>query len=215
MADLSSNDDDKKPLTLRGWWTVLALGITFLSGGLAGQVFNWVVNRPKASVVSYRIVTTTLAAPEAAGLIPNLKVLIGQEPIKALYSHNVELSAQDYIKSAEVGLDFSSAPNIYGFKPEKPSKMHSIACPETEPKLYRCTVGPISGKDPGPYRVTVASDGSDPPKIISTEQGVAFVPAEQQTAEGRDVLDLQILMIMATMMVSSLLFLMIFLWRRR
>jgi len=54
--------------------------MTFLGGGLAGQVFNWLVNRPKASIVSYRIVTTTLAAPEAAGLIPNLRVLIGQEP---------------------------------------------------------------------------------------------------------------------------------------
>jgi len=57
--------------------------------------------------------------------------------------------------------------------------MHSIVCPETEPKLYRCTVGPISGKDRAPYRVTVASDSSDPPKIIATEQDVDFVSAEQ------------------------------------
>lgn len=124
MADQLSDDttsksanDSKKPLSLRGWWIVLALSATFLSGGLAGQVFNWLVNRHKPSIVSYHIVTTTLAAPEVAGLIPNLRVLIGQEPIKALYAHSIDLSAQDYIKSVEVGLDFSSAPHIYGFKP--------------------------------------------------------------------------------------------------
>jgi len=63
--------------------------VTLLSGGLAGAVFTSYVNRPKTTVLSYSLGSTTIADTEATSIIPNLKVQIGNEVIRNLYTHTV------------------------------------------------------------------------------------------------------------------------------
>jgi hypothetical protein len=68
--------------------TILTVVLSFLSGGLAGAIFTWYVHRPQSTYLTYSVGTTPLAAPEATSLIPNLKVQIGTESIKALYAQS-------------------------------------------------------------------------------------------------------------------------------
>jgi len=76
----------------RSYRWVLPLVVGVLCGGLGGAIFTWYVNRPKSTVVTYTIASTTIAAPESVtGLIPDLKVLIGSDRVQSLYTFNVEL----------------------------------------------------------------------------------------------------------------------------
>ena len=43
---------------------------TLLCGGLAGSVFTYWVNRPKATVVSYSLSSATIADAESGSVIP-------------------------------------------------------------------------------------------------------------------------------------------------
>ena len=74
------------------WRWLAPLGVTLVSGGLAGSTLTYWLNRPKPTIINYRVVTTTLAAPEAVGLVPGLKVLIGSEAATALYAHSIDLA---------------------------------------------------------------------------------------------------------------------------
>src|SRR5713226_2462788 len=100
----------------RDYRWVLALIVGIVCGGLGGSIFTWYMNRPRPTVLSYRIATTTLSAPEAVGLIPDLKVLIGGSPIQALYAHNMELLPRQgpFVDQADVAFSFSTPVRIYG-----------------------------------------------------------------------------------------------------
>src|SRR5579859_2951954 len=109
---------------------ILPLIVGIFCGGLGGSVFTWYINRPRPTVVTYRIATTTLTAPEASGLIPDLKVLVRGIPIQGLYAQNMEILPRQgpFVASATVAFSFYSPVRIYGIHLESPSDLHRLDC---------------------------------------------------------------------------------------
>lgn len=172
----------------RSYKWILPLLVGIFCGGLCGSVFTWYVNRPKPTVVTYRVATTTLSAPEASGLIPDLKVLIRGNPIQALYADNIELLPRQgpFMDQAEVAFSFSSPVHIYGIHLESPSVLHHVDCsrfpdPTTEISDVKCTMGPIQfrGDETRPFRVTIGTNGSDAPRVLVAAKNLELVQADQ------------------------------------
>src|SRR5258708_5196995 len=153
--------------------TILTIVLSFLGGGLAGAVFTWYVHRPQPTYLTYSMGTTPLAAPEATSLIPNLRVQIGAEPIKALYAHTVEFGVPrgPHIDNVDVAITFPNRVRIYGKSVEAPSRVHSITCSELEDGL-RCTMSPIAPGLPRNYRIVIATDEKQPPSILTATKDV-------------------------------------------
>jgi hypothetical protein len=185
----------------RSYRWVLPIVAAAFSGGLAGSVFTWYVNRPRPTVLTYKIVTTTLSAPEAQGLIPDLNVLIGGIPIQALYAHNVELLPRQgpFVDQADVAFTFASSVRIYGIHEESPSDLHHLECsglpanskasvqlpnPAKEIHSVQCTIRPVlfQGSDTHPFRITMATDKSDPPNVLVAARNLELAPADQYSS---------------------------------
>ena len=167
----------------RSYRWVLPLVVGVLCGGLGGAIFTWYVNRPKSTVVTYTIASTTIAAAESVtGLIPDLKVLIGSDRVQSLYTFNVELVPREgpYLDKAEVAVEFpSDRPlHIYGSKIEAPSTTNHIDCNQTTAG-FLCIIDPLDTTHPRKYRIIAATDQSQPPTLTTAAKGVDLVPAEQ------------------------------------
>jgi len=186
---------------------ILPLVVGIFCGGLGGAIFTWYMNRPTRTVLSYRIATTTLSAPEAAGPIPDLKVLIGGTPIQALYAHNIELLPRQgpFVDQAEVAFSFSSPVRIYGIRQDIPSPLHHLECtglgantktilqlpdPAKEISSFECMARPIlfQGTDTHPFRVTIATDKSEVPRVLVAARNLDLVPADQFSPKEPDKL---------------------------
>lgn len=182
----------------RAYRWVLPLVATFLCGGLGGAVFTWYINRPKPTIVTYRIATTTLTAPEASGLIPDLKVLVRGTPIQGLYAQNIELLPRQgpFVSSATVAFSFYSPVRIYGIQLESPSDLHRLECagvdaksknavnlPDlaTEVSSVQCNLRPVlpQGKETQPFRVAIATNTSEVPHVVVAAHNLELVPADQ------------------------------------
>jgi hypothetical protein len=191
----------------RAYRWVLPLIVGIFCGGLGGSIFTWYVNRPKPTVVTYRIATTTLSAPEAAGLIPDLRVLIAGAPIQALYAHNMELLPRQgpFVDQADVAFSFSSPVRIYGIHEESPSVLHHLECvgfaatsksiiqlpsATNEVSSVQCTMRPIlfQAGDTRPFRVTIATDRSEVPRVLIAAKSLELVPADQFSSKDQDKL---------------------------
>jgi hypothetical protein len=188
----------------RAYRWVLPLVVGVFCGGLGGSVFTWYVNRPKLTVVTYRIATTTLSAPEAVGLIPDLKVLIGGKPIQALYAQNIELLPRQgpFVEQAAVAFSFSYSVRVYGIHLESPSALHYFECSglASNPKrtiqlpdatieidAVQCAMKPIffQASDTRPFRITVATDSSEIPRVLMAAKNVELIPADQFSSKDR------------------------------
>jgi hypothetical protein len=139
------------------------------------------------------VISTTLADPQAAGLIPNLKVLIGAEPIQELYAYTVELVPRQgpFAERAEFAVTFSKAIHVYGIRPESPSALHKLSCARLEQTAsvpnkadtaltlgYNCQMSPVKAGT-GLFAVVLATDSKESPKIDMVEKGIELVPADQ------------------------------------
>jgi hypothetical protein len=184
---------------------VLPLIVGIFCGGLGGSVFTWYVNRSKPTIVTYRIATTTLSAPEAVGLIPDLKVLIGGNSIQALYAHNMELLPRQgpFVDQADVAFSFSSPVRIYGIHQESPSDLHHLECagfaarskstvqlPDATSEIssVQCTIRPIllQGSDTHPFRITIATDKSEVPRVLVVAKNLELVAADQFSSKSEE-----------------------------
>jgi len=189
----------------RAYRWVLPLIVGIFCGGLGGSVFTWYVNRPSPTVLTYRIATTTLSAPEAVGLIPDLKVLIGGNPIQALYAYNVEFLPRQgpFVDQADIAMTFSPPARIYGIHEESPSDLHHLGCsgvsadskanvqlpsPTREMSSVECTMKPIffQGSGTQPFRITIATDTSEGPRILVVAKNLDLVPADQFAPKGQN-----------------------------
>jgi hypothetical protein len=164
--------------------TIFTAAAAFLGGGFAGSVFTWYVNRPEPTVITYTVGTTTVAAPEAS-LTPNLRILLGDAPVKSLFAHNVELSAAagKHIDRVEVALTFPVNTTIYATTAAAPSEVHTLTCSRSGSGV-RCALSPIAPGDPGPYRIGFATDQKQPPTIVTATKDVTLM-------SGSDFLALQ------------------------
>lgn len=159
---------------------------TFGSGGLAGAIYSHYANRPEPTIISPSVSTITIANPQSAGsLIPDLKVQVGNEVIGSLYALTVtfDVISGPYVDGADVAITFPSAPHIYG-KPvtSTPSPLHSIACTPIENGL-RCRMSPLKVNSGGPFRVSIATDKPDQPKVDVVAKDVQLATVGEITAQ--------------------------------
>jgi hypothetical protein len=159
---------------------------TFGSGGLAGAIYSHYANRPEPTIISPSVSTITIANPQTAGsLIPDLKVQVGNEVIGSLYALTVtfDVVSGPYVDGADVAITFTSAPHIYG-KPvtSAPSPLHSIACTPIENGL-RCRMSPLKVNSGGPFRVSIATDKPDQPKVDIVAKDVQLATVGEITAQ--------------------------------
>jgi hypothetical protein len=138
-------------------------------------------------VINYRVVTTTLAAPEASGLVPGLKILIGTEPTAALYAHSIDLVPEQgpFLESVDFALTFPSSVHVYASpKLEKPTSLHSLVCNSINPQPaspasgtqfvtqgFTCRMSPVK-VGTGHFLITIPSSDQHPPKVEMVAKGV-------------------------------------------
>ncbi len=159
---------------------------TFGSGGLAGAIYSHYANRPEPTIIASSISTITIANPQSAGsLIPDLKVQVGNEVIGSLYALTLtfDVISGPYADGTDVAITFPSAPHIYG-KPvtSGPSPLHSIACTPIENGL-RCRMSPLKVNSGGPFRVSIATDKPDQPKVDVVAKDVQLATVGEITAQ--------------------------------
>ena len=158
---------------------IVAVVISFLGGGLAGAVFNWYMNRPDPAIITYGVTTASLPAAEATSLVPNLKIQIRDEPIRALYIHTVEFTHRQgpHVDRVDVAVTFAPGVRVYGIASEAPSAVHSIGCTEIKDGT-RCTISPMTPRDPRGYRVVLATDEGGTPNVTMVAKGTELFRIE-------------------------------------
>lgn len=168
---------------MKEWITRILI---LLTGGLAGAIYTHYANRPEPTSVSAFVSTITIANPQSAGsLIPDLRVQVGSEVIGSLYAQIVTLDviSGPYVDAADVAISFPNAPHIYG-KPvtSAPSPLHSIACAPID-NGFRCRMSPLKVNSGGPFRVSIATDKPDPPKVDIVAKDVQLATVGEIAAQ--------------------------------
>jgi len=199
--------------------TVLAAVLTFLGGGLAGAVFTWYVNRPQPTTVTYRIATTTIGAdPEARSVVPNLKIQVGKTEIAVLYVHDIEFSVPrgPHVDSGEVAITFPpslfpgsvTSTRLFGTLSESPSPVHRIQCTPLD-NGSRCVMGPLSPANLGIFRVRVATNHPDAPRVVMVIKNVEFIKAEEflsrESRSKKNLMELLLMMSTVAAVASAVL----------
>jgi len=160
--------------------------LTFASGGLAGAVYTHYANRPEPTSVAVSTSAVTIADPQSAGsLIPDLKVQVGSAVIGSLYAQTVtfDVIGGPYADSAEAAISFANAPHIYGTPVTSvPSPLHSIVCTPIA-NGFRCRISPLKVNSGGPFRLSIATDKPELPKVDIVAKDVQLVTASQLAAQ--------------------------------
>ena len=154
--------------------------LAFLGGGLAGSIFNWLINKPKPTIIIYSTTTATLAAAESAPFIPNLHIEVGADQVKSLYLHTIEFSGASgpFVQQADIAVEFPSKVHIYGLSTEAPNSVHSLDCAKTDFGL-RCKLMPVSVGTVRPYKVSIASDLRDEPTATLAAKDITLMSADE------------------------------------
>lgn len=195
-----------KSLLMKGWiGKALLLVATFASGGLAGAIYTHYVSRPEPASVSASVSTITIANPQgASSLIPDLKVQVGNEVIGSLYAQIVTLDviSGPYVDAADVAISFPNAPHIYG-KPvtSAPSPLHSITCTPIVGG-FRCRISPLKVNSGGPFRVSIATDKPDQPKVDIVAKDVRLATVDEIAAQKSTRLGLGTLLALIAVFLS-------------
>jgi hypothetical protein len=160
----------------------LAIVATLLGGGLAGSVFTYWVNRPKTTIVSYTLSSATIADTESGSLVPGLKVQIGSQDVRNLYTHSIVLTVTKgpQIDSGDIAIDFSPNTKFYG-EPgiATPSPVHKLDCSKIPSGLI-CRMSPVRREDKlPPFRVSVATDEKADPELVTSTKGLELQPAQE------------------------------------
>src|SRR5256885_2010364 len=151
-------------------WALVGYIFTFLSGGLAGAVFTWYMNRPVPTILAYSVTTTTAGTDVIGkGLIPNLKMQIGKEEISVIHTHAIEFIVQSgpQLDKAEIAITFPPGLRIFGKDEHAPSSsLHKISCSQIDDDL-RCIMTPLTPGKLNKYLVILATNQREPSGIIT------------------------------------------------
>jgi hypothetical protein len=185
----------------------IAIMATLLGGGLAGSVFTYWVNRPKTTFVSYSLNSATIADTESGSLVPGLKVQIGNQDIRNLYTHSIVLTVTNgpQIDSGDVAIDFPPNTKFFG-EPgiATPSPVHKLECGKIPSGLI-CKMAPVRREDKlPPFRVSVATDEKADPDLVTSTKGLELQPAQETlTAASKQATYLQIALAVLTAFLIS------------
>lgn len=152
----------------------------FLSGGLAGAVFSWLVNRREPTVVTYAVNRTELADPKASALIPNLSVHVGKESIQELHAYTVDIDIPQgpEVERAQVGIFFPHKVRIYGKSTETPSQLYNMNCAQVDNGVT-CQIAPVSRANKKGYRIVLATDEKESPSVEVAAKSVEVLSAAE------------------------------------
>jgi len=184
----------------------LAIVATLLGGGLAGSVFTYWVNRPKTTIVSYSLSSATIADTESGSLVPGLKVQIGSQDVRNLYTHSIVLTVTKgpQLDSGDIAIDFPPNTKFYG-EPgiATPSPVHKLDCGKAPSGLI-CKMSPVRREDKlPPFRVSVASDEKADPELVTSTKGLELQPAQETlTAASKQATYLQIVIAVLALIAS-------------
>lgn len=154
----------------------------FLGGGLAGAIFTWFVNLPAPTVITYNITMTAMEESAVTSIIPNLKIQVGNERIKAIYVHVIEFAAQSgpYLDRLDVEIAFPDKVRTFGKVVNAPSDLHHIVCQDANNGIV-CAISPMTLQPATSetYKVIVAAAGKRGPKITTVNKNVELVEANE------------------------------------
>ena len=172
---------------MKGWiGKVLMVAVPFAGGGLAGAIYTHYANRPEPTSVTASTSTITIANPQSAGsLIPDLKVQVGNAVIGSLYAQTVTLDviSGPYVDEADVAISFPNGPHIYGTPVTSvPSPLHSIVCTAIA-NGFRCRMSPLKVNSGGPFRVSIATDKPEQPKVDIVAKDVQLATVGELAAQ--------------------------------
>ncbi|HEX9254039.1 MAG TPA: hypothetical protein VF938_00790 [Candidatus Angelobacter sp.] len=167
--------------------TIFTAVAAFLSGGLAGSVFTWYVNRPQPTIVTYAISTSSLGTSEVSSLVPELKLQIGNEAVSSLYTHTVDLAVArgPFVEQTAFAITFPDRIRVFGVRFMAPTSVQSIGC-DAIPNGFRCTAGPLSSKVDKPFRVTIATGEQGAPTIQAAAKNVDFIGAGEYIKQNQE-----------------------------
>jgi hypothetical protein len=168
-----------QPLTIRPD-VYFAAVLAFLSGGLAGSVFTWFINRPEPTLLTYNTSATMTGGQSVKSTIPQLRLQIGKEEIPVVYSHSVEVSfvRGPYVDTATLALTFSPDTRIFGYTAEAPSPVHRISCAAISGGT-KCELSPLNAADAGKYRITLVTDKDTAPTVVTSTKNIKLYRLEQ------------------------------------
>jgi hypothetical protein len=117
--------------------TALTIVVPLLSGGAMGALINHYYSNVQTDV-TYSVNTTILGAGAATkSVLPNLKLLMGNTELPAVYTHTIEIrhGAGPELDHANIGVTLSGPIKLLGnILANGPDPVHQIACKEFDPK---------------------------------------------------------------------------------
>ncbi len=155
--------------------TAIAIAVIALfTGGLGGAVFSWYINRPKPTVLTYNVVNTTTGADATTkGLVPNLKLRIGDEDVPVIYTHTIDLIVQSgpQVDSALVAVGFPTDFRLFGSDFQPPTRFHHMNCSNASYGI-QCDIGPLAPGNHNRFRISLATNIAHPDEIFTTTNKV-------------------------------------------
>jgi len=178
--------DEKQPSRIPPA-TIVTVVAALLSGGFAGALFTWYVNRPQPTVLTYAVTTTSLGTSEVSSVVPNLKIQIGSENIDALYTHTIEVivAKGPFADQAEFAIGLPAEARIFGMRTDAPSAMQSISCSPV-PTGSKCRLGPLSSKVSKPFRVAIATNKREWPSVDLVAKNVELISASDYLRQSQE-----------------------------
>jgi hypothetical protein len=128
--------------------TVLMIVVPLISGGAMGAFINHYYSNVQ-TIVTYSVITTSLGAGQTTkSVLPDLKLLMGNVELPAVYTHTIEFkhSGGPELDRATVGVSVAGAhqPKLLGnVLPSSPDPVHRISCQgfDQSTQSVTCTSG--------------------------------------------------------------------------
>lgn len=199
--------------------TVLMIVVPLISGGGMGAFINHYYSNVQ-TIVTYSVITTSLGAGQTTkSVLPDLKLLMGNVELPAVYTHTIEFkhNGGPELDRATVGISIAGTrqPKLLGnVLPSSPDPVHRISCQgfDQSTQSVTCTVGQIS-QNINPYRIVVATDQPSDITLAIEAKNTKIQRAEGPSQEKRALPftnDVFLLTVLITAMVMMTLGLLVF-----
>jgi hypothetical protein len=147
--------------------------LTLVGGALVTEFFTWYGSRPVNTVVESVIRDTRLeTGADVTGLVPNLKLQVGNEtlPVINIYAIEIGVKSGPYVDSADIAIVFPANIRFLSkVSAEAPSPVHHISCKPLSNGV-ECTISPL--KQSVGYRVLIATTETRAPKTFIAARNV-------------------------------------------
>jgi hypothetical protein len=162
---------------------VRTIAVAALTGGLAGSIFTWFVNRQHHTVVTYRAVLWNLVDDKTTALVRDLK--IGNDNVKVINTRLFDFVVQSGPKadSASLVINFQPSLQIFGMKVVSPSSVRPewIKCKQalSDSSAVVCDLQNLAPGDLNHYQLWIVTNQPHVGKIQSLNPVVEILPYDK------------------------------------